>query len=96
MSRDYEGWDVDDRPAIKGLALFVVLLLALVVGGALFYDHRYAARTRPDPTMFPAPALETIDSAPGDRDPVPATTPPAGIDRAMAETAGEGDALWNG
>jgi hypothetical protein len=95
MSQDYEDWDVDDRPAIKGLALFVVLLLALVVGGALFYDHRYAARTRSDPTTFPAPALETIDSAPGDRDPVPATTSPAGIDRAMAEIGAEGDALWN-
>jgi len=96
MSRELEDWEVDHRPAIKGLALFVALLLAIVIGTALFYNHRYAARTRPDPTAFPAPALETIDSAPGDRDPVSPTMPPAGIDRAMAETAAQGDALWNG
>lgn len=96
MSQDYESWHVDDRPAIKGMALFVAVLMALVIGAALFYNHRYAARTRPDPKAFPSPALETIDSAPKDAEPVPGTMPPAGIDRAMAETAAEGDALWNG
>jgi hypothetical protein len=95
MSQDYEGWDVDDRPAIKALAGFVALLLLLVIGTGLLYNHLYAAQTRPDPKPFPAPELETIDSAPSDRDPVPALKPPVGIDRAMAATAARGDALWN-
>lgn len=96
MSQEYEGWSIEARPAVKGLALFVALLLLLVVGTALLYNHLYAAQTRAEPKAFPSPALETIDSAPRDRDPVPASRPPAGIDRAMAETAAEGDALWNG
>lgn len=95
MSQDYEDWDVDARPAVRGLVLFVILLLALVIGTALFYNHRYAASTRPDPHPFPQPALETIDSAPGDRSPPAASRPPAGIDRAMAEVAVDGDAVWN-
>jgi hypothetical protein len=96
MSQDYEDWRVDDRPAIKALALFLALLLALVIGTALFYNHRYAAQTRADPHPFPQPALETIDSAPGDRTLTVPPQPPAGIDRAMAETVAEGNALWNG
>lgn len=96
MSQDCEGWDVDHRPAIKGLAIFMALLLLLVIGSGLFYNHRYATRTRPDPRPFPGPQLETIDSAPGDHDPVPALVPPLGIDRTMAETAAKGAALWNG
>ncbi|MDH7638189.1 hypothetical protein [Sphingomonas oryzagri] len=95
MSQEYEDWQVDDRPALKGLAAFVVLLLILVVGTGLFYNRYYAARTRADPVRFPQPELETIDSAPRDRQPVPASRPPAGIDRAMAATAARGDALWN-
>jgi hypothetical protein len=95
MSQDYEGWDVDPRPAVKGLALFLILLLALVVGTAFFYNHRYAPRTRPDPHPFPQPVLETIDSAPDDRNPVAPTQPPVGIDRAMAEVASDGNAVWN-
>ncbi len=95
MSQDYEDWQVDDRPALKGLAIFVALLLTLVVGTGLLYDRYYAARTSADPVRFPQPELETIDSAPNDRRPVPGLQPPAGIDRAMAATAAQGDALWN-
>jgi hypothetical protein len=96
MSQDYESWDVDARPAFRWLALFVAALLFLVVGTGLIYNRLYAAQTRPDPKAFPAPALETIDSAPGDRTSVAAPQPPAGIDRAMADVANQGDALWNG
>lgn len=95
MSQDYEDWHVDDRPALKALAVFVLALLILVVGAGLFYNRYYAARTRADPVRFPQPELETIDSAPRDRQSVPASQPPAGIDRAMAATAAQGDALWN-
>lgn len=96
MSQDYEGWDVDARPAVKWLAAFVAVLLLLVVGTGLIYNRLYAAQTRPDPRAFPAPNLETIDSAPGDRTSVAAPQPTVGIDRAMAEVANQGDTLWNG
>lgn len=95
MSQDYEDWQVDDRPALKALAAFVLALLILVVGAGLLYNRYYAARTRADPVHFPQPELETIDSAPRDRQSVPASQPPAGIDRAMAAAAARGDALWN-
>ena len=95
VSQDYEDWQVDDRPALKGLAAFVTLLLILVVGAGHLYNRYYAARTRADPVRFPQPELETIDSAPHDLQSVPASQPPAGIDRAMAATAARGDALWN-
>ena len=96
MSQDYEGWDVDARLAFRWLALFVAALLLLVVGTGLIYNRLYAAQTRPDPKTFPAPALETIDSAPGDHGSAAAPQPPTGIDRAMADVAKKGDALWNG
>jgi len=95
MSQDYEDWKVDDRPAIKALAVFVLSLLIFVVGAGLLYNRYYAARTRADPVRFPQPELETVDSAPRDRQSVPASQPPAGIDRAMAATAARGGALWN-
>jgi hypothetical protein len=96
MSQDYEGWDVDARPAFRWLAVFVMVLLLLVVGTGLIYNRLYAAQTRPDPKAFPTPTLETIDSAPRDRLSVAAPQPPAAIDRAMADVANQGDALWNG
>lgn len=95
MSQDYEGWGIDTRPAVKGLAIFGALLLALVFGAGTFYNDRYAAQTRADPHPFPAPQLETVDSAPSDRDKLSTPRPPAGIERAMAATAARGDALWN-
>jgi hypothetical protein len=95
MKQEYEGWELDVRPAVKGLAIFLAGLLLLVIGSALLYNRHYAARTRPDPKPFPAPALEMIDSAPRDRRTASPTKLPAGIDRAMAETAARGDALWN-
>ena len=94
MSQEYEGWCVTPRPALVGIAVFVLLLVALVVGSALFYNRHYAPQTRPNPRPFPAPELETIDTAPSDRLSLPPPTLPAGIDRAMAETAAQGDALW--
>jgi hypothetical protein len=96
MSQEYEGWQLDAGPAYKALAIFLGVLLTIVIGSALFYNHRYAAQTRPDPRRFPAPRLELIDSAPADADPLPPPSAPAGIDRAMAATAAKGDALWNG
>ena len=94
MSQDYEGWSVRVRPAVIALALFVVGLVALVAGTGAFYNRRYAAQTRAAPEHFPAPMLETIDTAPGDTRRIAAPQPPAGIDRAMADTAAKGDALW--
>jgi energy-converting hydrogenase Eha subunit F len=95
MSQDYEGWELDARPAIKGMVLFIVLLLTIVIGAGLLYNHFFASQTRPDPKPFPGPELETIDSAPSDRDAVPASIPPAAINHAMAATVAKGDALWN-
>jgi hypothetical protein len=94
MSQEYEGWSVDHRPAVKALGLFVAVLLLLVIGTGLLYNRLYTAQTRFHPKAFPEPVLETTGSAPNDRHPLPATTPPAGIDRAMAHTAVRGDALW--
>jgi len=92
--QDYEGWQVDPRPAIKALAVFVAVLLVLVVGTALAYNHLYAPRTRPHLSAFAGPVLETIDTAPSDRLPVAPPAPPPGIERAMAKTAARGNALW--
>jgi len=92
--QEYESWQVKPAPAVKALAVFVALLLVLVTGAGLAYNRLYVARTRPDPDAFPAPVLETIDTAPSDPKPYPQTTPPPGIDRAMAKTAARGNALW--
>jgi hypothetical protein len=94
MRRDFEGWRVRARPAILGLALFVAFLFASVTVAGIWYDRHYAAQTRPEPARFPAPELETIDTAPTDARHRPAPAPPAGIERAKAETVARGNALW--
>ena len=94
MSQDYEGWSVHARPAVIAFAAFVTGLVALIVATGLFYNHRYPAQTRAVPERFASPVLETIDSAPNDTRQIEQPQPPAGIDRAMAATAAQGDALW--
>ena len=94
MSQDYEGWGVHARPAVIALGVFVAGLVALVGATGVFYNHRYAAQTRAVPEHFPLPLLETIDTAPSDTQQVQAQQPPAGIDKAMAATVAQSDALW--
>jgi hypothetical protein len=94
MSQDYEGWSVRTKLAVIALGVFVAALVALIVATGIVYNHRYAAQTRAIPEHFPAPVLETIDTAPSDTRQVQSPLPPAGIDAAMAATAAEGDALW--
>lgn len=95
MSQDYEGWGVTPKPVLIGLAIFVLSLLALVIGAGTYYNAHYAARTRPRLSRFAVPRLETIDTAPSDTREIAQPTPPAGVGRAMADTAAQGDALWN-
>lgn len=92
MSQEYEGWSVRARPAAVAMALFVLVLAASVIGAALVYNARYAPATRPHPERFPAPALETMMSAPPD--PATPRRAPVSYAKAMAETAAQGDALW--
>jgi hypothetical protein len=94
MSQDYEGWSVRTRPAVIGLAGFVAGLVLLIVATGLFYNHSYAERMRAIPMRFPAPVLETVQTAPKDKVEPGPPQPPAGIGRAMAQTAAQGDALW--
>jgi len=94
MSQEYEGWSVHARPAVIALAAFVTGLVALIVATGLLYNHRYAAQTRAVPERFASPVLETIDTAPDDTRQVAQPQPPVGIDRAMASTVAQGDALW--
>lgn len=95
MRQDYEGWDVRTRPIVIGLAGFLGALILLIVATGIFYNHRYAQQTRAIPRRFPVPVLETIDTAPGDTREIEPPQPPPGIDRVMAATAAQGDALWN-
>jgi hypothetical protein len=94
MRQDFEGWGVRARPAIFGLALFIACLFASVTVAGVWYDRHYAAQTRPEPARFPAPELETIDTASTDARHSPVPTPPTGIEQAKAETVARGNALW--
>jgi hypothetical protein len=94
MSQEFEGWSVRARPAVIGLAGFVAGLVLLVVATGLLYNHRYAERMRAIPMPFPSPVLETVQTAPSDTREIGPPQPPAGIGRAMAATAAQGDALW--
>lgn len=90
-----EGWAVAERPALLGgLILFVVLFVALVGLGSL-YRAGIGARTAVTVSPFPAPRLVTRPRDAGDSIVTPADARrEAGIRRAMAAIAAEGDAFW--
>lgn len=94
MTQRLEGWGVRARPAAITLAVFVPVLVACLIAGGLWYRAAIAPDTRARITVHPSPALETIDTAPGDKEEPGPPAPPPGIARAMAETAAQGDALW--
>lgn len=91
-----EGWDVPTRPPLIGLILFVATLVLFVTVAGRIYVHRIAPGTRPPGADFPEPRLELTQTPPGLARHDYQQPPPAGINRAMAETAARGAAIWAG
>lgn len=92
--QDQEGWGAPVRaPLIAAASLLAFLLVALTLTGRL-YVARVRPLTRAPLGSFPTPRLETAQTPPHQPRADFRQPPPRRIDRAMARTAAEGDALW--
>lgn len=94
--RPKEGWSVPARPPLIALALTIGTLTVGVAALGHVYDDTIRQRTHPPVVRFPAPELERVQTPPDRSRPDYAQPAPPGIDAAMAETAAQGDALWQG
>lgn len=91
-----EGWAVPARaPLLAALAVIATLVVAVFILGDV-YDHDLRQRTQPPVIRFPAPELERVQTPPGQQHADYRQPAPERIDAAMAATASEGDALWQG
>lgn len=92
-----EGWDAPFRaPLIATAAVLTALLGGVVVAGSYYRAHMQRATHAPVMALhrMPYPRLETLQTAPGEHRPAARPLPADAIGKAMAETAAQGDALW--
>lgn len=89
-----EGWQTPRRlPLIAALLTLLVVTIGLVAGGKIYLAY-LAPSTRPPKLAMPSPQLETDQIVPDERR-TRHPPRPAGIDKAMAATAADGDAVWS-
>ena len=91
-----EGWDVPARPPLIAMVVLIASLIVAVTAFGHVYSRTIEQQTKPPVVAFPQPELERVQTPPDQSRADYRQAMPAAIDRAMAETARQGDALWQG